>query len=49
VKEAGINAKQSGERGIGAKNIKKATKVVTVDSVDWYLLTLNLAGVFGEV
>jgi hypothetical protein len=27
VKEAGINAKQSGERGISAKNIKKVTEV----------------------
>lgn len=27
MKEAGINAKQAGERGISAKSVKKVTKV----------------------
>jgi hypothetical protein len=34
MKEASINAKQAGERGISAKNVKKVTEV----SVDWHSL-----------
>lgn len=33
MKEASINAKQAGERGISAKSVKKVTKVSFLDSI----------------
>jgi hypothetical protein len=35
MREAAINAKQSGERGINAKNIKKVTEVSVTNGPLW--------------
>ncbi|KFY98628.1 hypothetical protein V498_01357 [Pseudogymnoascus sp. VKM F-4517 (FW-2822)] len=42
MKEAGINAKQAGDRGITAKNVKKVTEArLSLISVDWILVANN--------
>jgi hypothetical protein len=41
MKEASINAKQAGERGISAKSVKKVTEVrnVWAHLIPWNMLT----------
>jgi hypothetical protein len=42
MKEAGINAKQAGDRGITAKNVKKVTEVwLPSISANWILVANN--------
>jgi len=41
MKEASIDAKQAGERGISAKSVKKVTEVTVISRTDLMTIGLN--------
>ena len=49
MKEASINAKQAGERGISAKSVKKVTEVRLESLLSHYLANYSLIDVSGEI